>query len=74
MMGGSQALGRMVQSVYLDTSSEAPGGNMMGTGAGIGSRMPYNRMNSDQLRGSSHAHGMDDTLDISSHQQSFDQN
>ena len=46
----------------------------MGTGAGIGSRMPYNRMNSDQLRGSSHAHGMDDTLDISSHQQSFDQN
>ena len=51
MMGGSQALGRMVQSVYLDTSSEAHGGNMMGTGAGIGNRIPYNRMNSDQLRG-----------------------
>jgi hypothetical protein len=67
----------MVQSVYLDTSSEAPGGNMMGTGAGIGNRIPYNRMNSDQLRGpgrASNEHGVDDTLDISSHQQSFDQN
>ena len=49
----------------------------MGTGAGIGNRIPYNRMNSDQLRGpgrASNEHGVDDTLDISSHQQSFDQN
>jgi len=70
---GDQPLGRMVQSVYLDNSSE-PASGIIGTGAGIGVKMSYNRMNSDHLRhgGASNAHDNDDTLIISSHQQSFD--
>ena len=72
---GDLGAGRMVQSIYLDTSSEASTGNI-GTGAGIGIKMPqFNRMNSDsQMRHgvTSNAHAYDDTLNISSHLQSFD--
>ena len=73
---GDLGTGRMVQSIYLDTSSEAPTGNI-GTGAGIGMKMPhFNRMNSDQQRRhgvTSNDHPSDDTLFISTNQQSFDQ-